>query len=360
MLEWGFEHMFAHWNSAELADFCIQEIPGFDPAHLNTFINADTCLDIRQSLVGSLKYHRLFLVTASTVPSAAFQDIVLALLLPIEVVVRPSENLVPLFRDLHQYLTEITPLLAQRLRIVETGHCEDSLIQWMEWCDCINISGSNTTIEYYKDLLSQHSLMPKIIPHGHRVSVAVIRSHESDILTSQDYHHLSLDLTVWDQMGCLSPKCILIEDNLGQCEKIAQHLSEYLDEWARSLPEGVKELEVEVQKNSAVQMAMLDGAKVIRCKKNDDVLVIHSEMSEFEPVFLPRFTHIYPVRDCVEAAIRLSPYGQAFGSLSMCGDEITSRLKDAGYNYFCRFGRMQDPPLTWLHDSVGTLLPLYS
>ena len=360
MLIWGFEHMFAHWHRQELADFCHHEIPAFNPGDLGAFTDIDTTLDKRQSIVPAARFHRLFMVTASTVPSAAFQDIVLSLLLPVEVVVRPSENLLPLFYDLHDYLWKKSPLLAERLRIVETGHHEESLLNWLNWCDCLNVSGSNETVKYYQDLLKRHGLNPAFIPHGHRVSAALIRTQDLDLLTSQDYKNLALDLSAWDQMGCLSPKCLFIEADFEKCRSIAEKLMKSVDEWSSILPLGKTELSIQAQKNNAIRLAELDGSCVIHGQNHEDVFVIFPHECEFEPIFQPRLLNIYPVIDSVEAAIQLSPFGQAAGSLSPLGTHNEERLAQAGYNYFCRLGQMQDPPLTWLHDSIGTLLPLYT
>ena len=60
----------------------------------------------------------------------------------------------------------------------------------------------------------------------------------------------------------------------------------------------------------------------------------------------------------LNAALALAPRGQALATRSPLSTNEQIPLRNAGFNYFCTFGNMQDPPPTWLHDDIGTIRPL--
>ena len=358
MLAWGFEHMFSHWNRNEMLAFLNQEIAGFRSEDLDEAVCADTSVERRRIIFPGVKYHKLLIVLASTVPSAAFQDVILSLLLPVEVMVRPAENLLPFFEDIYIYLKKKTPKWAQRLTIVDTGHDPDALLNILKSCDIVNVSGSSETISLYRNLIHDHHLHCDMIEHGHRLSAMVLVSDDLKRLTDEVCYNISLDATVWEQMGCLSPKCLYIEADFVQSVDVAQRLIHCMDSLSFELPAVASDISVRVRLNNILSMLILDGAEVIRAHDRHHICIVYPVGSIADPVLLPGVLNLYPVCDAISAAMRLKPYGQAIGTMTPLSAENKYMLAAAGFNYFCVFGKMQDPPLTWLHDSIGTLRPL--
>lgn len=359
MLSWGFDRMFAHWNPKEMEEFCITELPDISAENYTLLWDADTSLDTRKSIFGAdFRYKRIFLLAASTVPSATFQDVLLYLMTPMEVILRPAGNLAGLFHALHDYLKQRTPNLAQRLKIADTGHDAQANMEILQTCDVLNLSGADKTIKQYNQWADSIGTNPLIIKHGHRVSSVVIRHDDFKTWNEQDYAGLALDASVWDLMGCLSPRCIFIEADFKECIEFAKNLINAM----RNLPADLRWMEQslndQVKRNTATQLCALDGAEILR--DGADIIIIHAQDTVFAPMFLPRILNIYSIENGLDVAGYFSPRGQALCTKYEPDTETVKRMKLFGYNYFCRPGEMQDPPLTWLHDGVGTLRPLCS
>ena len=362
MLEHGFARMFAHWNESQFGEFCRREIPGPLPGDILHLFDTERTLDERKALIPLPCAENLLLVSASTVPSASFQDVILSLLLPLRVSQRPACNLLPLFEDLQAALMRTAPLLASRWEILSPTHDDARTADALARHDVVSISGSDATVEHYRRLAAAlPEPHPRIVAHGHRVSAAILRRGEIPSVSESDYAALAIDASVWDQTGCLSPKCLFVEtDDAVIADGIARKLARHLDLVAETLPAVPPDTAQSAARNSALLMAELDGATVVRAPRNQDAVVSWPCGTSFRPLGLPRTLQVYPVRDAVEAAKGLRPHGQAIASLTPLSECDARELADCGYNYFCRFGEMQDPPLTWFHDGIGTLRPLFA
>ena len=358
MLKWGFEHVFSHLTREELGAFCIHEIPGFCIDNLTEFMDLDCSIQRRRQIAGQPCCRKLYMVSASTVPSATFQDILLILLLPVEMILRPARNLLGLFYDVWALLNKEAPEFARRLTIVDTGHDEVSNLTWIDQCDAISISGSDDTIKKYERMIDENSVTkPLMIRYGHRVSAMILRQNEISCLHSEDYDHIALDCSVWDQMGCLSPKFLFIESDFEHCIEIGSHIVEGLNRVAQILPGIDPDLSMVAARNLSLRMCGLDGCHVIRGEQRD-IVVVHRDLPIDRALMYERTLNIYPVENAIEAAMLLAPIGQGLGGMNIPDDDTRQLLSSCGYNYFCRFGKMQDPPLTWLHNGVGTVKPL--
>ena len=357
MLLEGFRRVWHHLKRADFETLICREAPELlTRSPLETWLDASLSLETRRELYPECSAHELLLVTASTVPSAAFQDALVPLILPVRVTLRPAHNLVPLMRELVHWVTAHAPELGKRLTVCDTGHDVSELKSLIARHDALNVSGSDETIERYSSLCTPQT--PIRIYHGHRLSAFMLFRGETDALSEKDADALAEDLSVWDQTGCLSPKIIFTEDGLHQAKALAERLCAALDRVAVRFPEVAPSLEALAQKNSRLRMAAFDGASLFKGTRNHDVVAVHEPGAPFEPILLPRTTSIYCVENAIEAAKCLSPRGQAMGSLKPLNDGQEKNLREAGFNYFCRPGFMQDPPLYWFHDNIGTLKPL--
>ena len=362
MLEWGFVHLFAHWNLQEFREFAAQEIPGFDADNDAALFDIDTQLQERRRIVPKPAVERVLIISASTVPSAVFGDVVLSLLMPVNVGLRPARNLLPMFRELAACIRQIAPKLAERLAIYETGHDDGAIKSLLQNHDLILVSGSESTMAHYRRLVSElpECKRPKLVEHGHKISAIAIPASDFAVLTDEDFAAIALDASVWDQTGCLSPKCLFVEAEPEQCVELAQKLSKKLDDIAQALPALPLDIAVSAARNNGLRMAQFDGAKVFTAQNNGDRIVVFPQDAMFKPLLYPRTLSIYPVADAVKGAMQLAPYGQALGMRGIPDFQIEQKLRNAGYNYFCRFGQMQDPPLSWFHGDVGTVRPFFA
>ncbi len=354
----GFQRVWKNLTRNAFYELIKQEVPDLlDRAPVDTWINAGLPTQHREKLAPDCPVKRLLLVTASTVPSASFQDILVSLILPIHILVRPAQNLVPITQALIDHLKTFAPELGNRVSICDVGHDDDALTQIIARCDAINVSGSDETIEHYRRLIPQNQRI-RVISHGHRISAAAVMHDDLPQMTHDDFQNLAMDLSIWDATGCLSPKAIFIQGTKADALTFSKKLIVALDEVALSLPECAPDMSTLAQINSMLRLAMIDGAAILKAQKNHDTIVVFEPNTAISPLLFPRITSVYCVSSPMESARQFAPRGQAFGMKSMPSDAVVQKLSPAGYNYFCPFGQMQDPPIWWKHDAIGTLQPL--
>ena len=360
MLQWGFDKMLSHWTREGFERFFAQECPELSADDVAKALCPETSFEARCRLFAKPTFKAMLLVTASTVPSAAFQDVFLSLLLPIRVTHRPAGCQHALFQALHACLEHQFPELASRWTIVAPDHDDTRTEALIEAHDVLNVSGSDATIGHFRKLAMQSKRKPFFIAHGHRLSAVALFQRDISELEDKDFDALALDASVWDQTGCLSPKIFFFEGSAEDAARFAQRLIESLDKVALHLPELPPDSAQLAAVNSACLMAQFDGARIFKAHRNHDVIVLHSNFEAFRPVLLPRTLNLCPVEHALDAAMRLAPNGQALASrVPLAQDDALRLRKQAGFNYFPRFGNMQDPPLTWLHDDIGTIKPLF-
>ena len=358
MLRAGFDAMFSHWNATEFAAFLQQEIPEFDLKNTASFLDVECNLAQRQALLNYSCAKRVFMVTASTVPSAAFQDVVLTLLLPLHLIHRPSHVQAGFFKAMRDWLMIKAPRLAERWELVEPTYDDARLSELMASCDAVNISASHKTIMHFRQLRDDlpSEKQPAIwIEHGHKISSIILFRDDLATLNDADFEAIAWDASIWDQTGCLSPKCIFMECAPEDAEKFAQKLLDALDRVAAQLPEIVPDTAALAKRNSALLMAEFEGCRAMHATQNHDCILIHPEGGF--PILLPRILNIFPVQDAASELMTLTACGLALASKKTLSDNDKKVFAQAGYHVFCALGQMQNPPLTWFHDNVGTLKP---
>ena len=362
-VRWGFSRMFAHWRADEFECFFAREIPGMTQeaarAALEVWCDFGASDEARRRAGANPCARRVLRVTASTVPCASFQDAMLLLTMPVSVTIRPARQQALMFDAWRECLTRTFPALDSRIAIAPPTHEETELESLCRAHDLVIVSGSDETIARYRAMIDRivPERRPALVAHGHRVSAMILMRGET--LTQDRARQMALDLSLWDQSGCLSPRFLFAECSRDEIMEGAHRLADALDEVAINLPACAPDLCSRAQKNSALSMAELDGCLVLRAHQNGDAIVIHPEEAPFAPIFAPRTLNIYPVTDAIQAARALSPRAQALATARPLPPDAVEKLARAGYNYFCRFGAMQNPPLTWFHENVGTIAPLF-
>lgn len=365
MIKWGFSRMLAQWSTSEWIAFLQNELPVLEPIDIDRLFETELCDDDRSQIwtrfLGPKTrfYRRVALIPASTVPSAVFQDICQILVLPVTLTVRPPQAHFELYKAWKQRFDQSIPSYGARLTIATPSHDDDETFDLCRSHDCICISGSDDTVDHYRSLCAaiEQRNRPRIVAHGHRLSAICIDKEAFQSLDRFDYLRMAIDASVWDQTGCLSPKFAFIEANFDAACRLAENLCAALDKIGIQLPAIPPDIAASAAKNSALLMASLDGAFVVRSMHGDAVAVYPKE-APFEPLLHPRLLQIYCADSAIDAALALRPRGQAMATLTTLPFEAKKKLEQAGFNYFCTLGHMQNPPMTWLHDGIGTLRPL--
>ena len=363
VLRHGFLSMFRSWGRESFYSLFHSELSillSRAPleAWLDFSVGASEDVD-RRSILSGFKRRRIYLVLSSTVPSASFQDVLLSLILPFEVLVRPSRNFLGLYLSLIEDLRHVAPSVGERITVsasrsdveVDDLGISREIRADLERCDLVNVSGCDATVLLYQTVCEW--LGKPVLMHGHRISVIAIFRGEYGLLTSSDYLSMAWDVSLWDQLGCLSPRIVYFEGEEEEADAFSRRLCESLDEVGVLLPEGEVGVDRLSQYHSAICMALYDGVRVHRGCVNHDYVFVHSAGENFSPILHARCLNVYVTRDALMSSRQVSPYGQGFCTRVSVSVSVRRMLSCSGFNYFCTFGHLQSPPLDWKQEGVG-------
>lgn len=160
-------------------------------------------------------------ISAGNLPIAGVFDFYAALLRGGVSLHRPSSASGGILKALHQTFSEIDPLLAGRIAIVETNsENEAETRNLLEDADHVVIQGDDSTIEDIRSLLSKEAA---IKTYGTKWSFGICPSYRG--LTDADLRALFDDVLIWNQQGCLSPQFLLIEGTEKEAEEMEKRLA---------------------------------------------------------------------------------------------------------------------------------------
>jgi hypothetical protein len=238
---------------------------------------------------------------------------------------------------------------------------------------CIVASGSDETIASLRRSIPNDR---RLVAYGHKLSIAVLGSDacEDDTL-DETARAIALDVSLWDQLGCLSPVAVYVMDSAGgeSAHRFARALARGLALRAKAAPRG----EIDDRTAAAIryerdgaQMRAAGGAKVaVHSSEGTAYTVVCEDTAEWRIAPLHRFVRVHPVAD--EAALHraLLPIAPHLSSAALAGfaegarggpaaNDIATLLSSLGASRVCRPGRLQAPPLGWHHDGRPVLLPL--
>jgi hypothetical protein len=317
-------------------------------------------------------YPRLvFHVLSGNVPWAGVESLVAAVLARAGSVVKLSSREPILTGLFAQAIAETDPRIGDTLAVLQWSGGEQALEEAvLAEADAAVIFGDNSTVASYGERLAWRVAAGQtvFVPHGHRVSAALIgpEARSSAEISREIAGRLALDFTLEDQEGCLSPHvAYLVEGGSGvSAERFAEQLAEALEElharWpARKL--GPSEASAIHQARGAAEMR---GARIIAPEGSTRWTVVLDPNPGFEPCPMGRYARIVPVAN-VDSAI--GALFAARGMLSTIGmegfkdgslREVLEPVAVLAPDRVCPLGRMQRPPAGWNHDGRPDLLAL--
>jgi hypothetical protein len=308
-------------------------------------------------------------ITGGVIPNPVILDIILGLLLRSAQFVKCARNTSFLPRLFAHSLYDADSKLGACLEIAEwaggTAHLEEALFKET---DCVTAMGSDETL-----VKIRHRLPPRtrFLGYGHRVSFGYV-AHEalSGFNPKKVVARAAADVVAWNQLGCLSPHIIYVENGGGMsAEGFAEALAVELARREQIEPRG------ELPPESAAVIASKRAFYQVRAAHSPDTRHWCSENStawtvvfEADPRFqlscLNRFIYVKGVTKVTEA---LQNADSVRGKVSTVGlaatedkaPEIAAALTCWGVTRICPLGQMQNPPLLWRHDgrpSLGDLV----
>ncbi len=320
----------------------------------------------RELRPGDLGFPLTSVLLAGSIPMPSLLSLVLPLVLRSPVLAKTAS------RDPvspHVFAETIGELDAELRRCIdvvsfpgEDADCSRVLLS----SDCVVATGSDETMSEIERRVPAHT---RLIRHGHAMSVAALGPEtDADKDLSDAAVRLALDISLWDQLGCLSPLAVFVEDAAGgRSEQLAASLADALAHAQERLPRGeiapASAAAIAHERDEARMRAAAGQRIVVHASADTSWTAVLEPDAQWRPVPLHRFVRIHPV-DSREALLEaLAPLHRHLACVGLegfaeAGPEIARTLCERGASRVCRFGEMQSPPLGWERGNSPLCRPL--
>jgi hypothetical protein len=230
--------------------------------------------------------------------------------------------------------------------------------------DCVTATGSDETLARIRGWVPAPT---RFLGYGQRISFGyaasgALQSGGATRVISE----AAMDVTAWDQSGCLSPHVFYVQ-NGGDVmpKKFAELLAKELERVEVLQPRGT--LPPEAAASIASRRAIYEvraahslETKVWRSTDSTAWTVVFEEEPRFQASCLSRFVYVKPVADLAEALHAADMVQGKVSTVGLAAPEaeaaaLVAQLADWGVTRVCPLGRMQRPPLTWRHDGRPAL-----
>jgi hypothetical protein len=362
----GLDRFFAQLTRENLEALIVQDLGSL--RRLDE-ISADA-VESKQDRSSIARGHDLLAhITGGVLPNPSIMSIILGLLVRSAQFVKCATGTAFIPRMFAHSLYAMQPKLGACLEIAEwkggSAHLEDALFAE---ATCLTATGSDESLTEIRKRLPARV---RFLGYGHKLSVAFITHESLDKHGAEKIASaLTEDVTAWNQLGCLSPHAIYIENGASiNSVTFAEILSKQLEAREQSDPRGA------IPAHHAAAITTRRMFYEVRASADRDTklwsssgstswTVVHETSTPFQPSCLNRFIFVKPVTSLDEF---LASIGSFHGQISTVGlaapmaraQQIGRRLAEAGISRVCRIGAMQNPPLTWRHDgrpSLGDLV----
>ncbi len=308
-------------------------------------------------------------ILAGNLPSPALSSMVLGLLMRSAQFVKCAHGASLLPRLFAHSLYEVEPKLGACLEVAEWrgGNVELEKALFEE-AACVTATGGDEALAAIRHRVPAKA---RFLGYGHRVSFGYVTSRVlSGFHARKVVERAAIDVVAWNQLGCLSPHVIYVEEGGGlSAEKFAEALAAELEQREESEPRG--ELPVEAAAAIAsrrsfyeIRAAHSPETRHWSSKNSTAWTVVFEADPRFQLSCLNRFIYVKGVKDLTEA---LQSAESVRGKVSTVGlaapedqaQDYATQLARWGATRVCPLGQMQTPPLAWRHDgrpSLGDLV----
>jgi len=304
-------------------------------------------------------------IGAGNLPVPTLMSIVLGVLVRSAQFVKCATGATLVPRLFAHSLYEAEPKLGACLEIAEWPGSNLALTDTLfTEADCVTATGADSTLEAVRLRVPAKT---RFLGYGHRVSFAFVSNRVLSGLASRKVvERAAADVVAWNQLGCLSPHLIYVEEGGGlSAEKFAELLAVELEGREALEPRG------EVPTQAAAAIASRRSLYDIRAAHSPDTrqwvsrnstawTVVYEADPRFQLSCLNRFIYVKGVRSLTEA---LENADNVRGKVSTVGlaapedraQDLATELARWGASRVCPLGQMQNPPLTWRHDGRPAL-----
>jgi len=297
-------------------------------------------------------------VMAGNVMGAGLLEVALALMAGAAVLIKTASREPVFFSEFADTLIKEDPEVGSRFAVLTWPRERIDLTNAQRAaCDLIVVYGDDSTID---------ALGRGIFGFGSRLSAAIVaRSAISHGDADQVARLLARDVTLFEQLGCLSPHHIFVQGDEDAALNFAERLGAAMRQWAERLPSpAVLELEDAAALRSARETARWRSiaGEPVRVIEGPGLwwVVIFDRDAPLTPSPGLRCVRVSAIADPRDLRSRLEPaHGriEAFAVTADGGEDPTLQelLHEIGVSYVARPGAMQSPPLTWRHGGGAFL-----
>ena len=321
-------------------------------------------------------------ITAGNLPVPALQSIVIGLMLRSAQFLKCATGTSLIPRLFAHSLAATEPKLGSCLELAEWPRGSDPLDDaFFSELDCLTATGSDEMLESVRRRVP---LRTRFVGYGHRVSFAYLTA---DLLSTYSakrlIRDLATDVTAWNQLGCLSPHVVYVQDDGALSpEGVAEHLAAELARRELEDPRGEvpivdaaaiasRRAVYELRAHSAgenierilVETAFRDlpgGVRIWQSPNSTAWTVVYDADPRFEFSCLNRFIYVKPVHQLSDVLRYAEPVRHLVSTVAVAAvdhrlTEIARELARWGAPRICPVGRMQEPPFAWRHDGRPAL-----
>ncbi len=230
--------------------------------------------------------------------------------------------------------------------------------KWLDEAEAVIVFGDDDTIAHFRKLVRPDQIF---VPHGHRISFAVIFDdplYESPRLAARD-------VSLYDQQGCLSPHVIYVNENGSiDAKNYAERLSYAMADFNRHTPRRKLDaasaaMITNIRTSYQFRAANNHGVRIWQSKDSTDWTVIYEEDPMFTVSCLNRVVFVKPLPASLAPAlfpVRRNLSAVGIHPATAQNGRLLARYQ--GISRICPLGRMQYPPVTWHQDGGQNLAPL--
>ncbi|HZL42526.1 MAG TPA: acyl-CoA reductase [Verrucomicrobiae bacterium] len=306
----------------------------------------------------------IFHIAAGNIPNPAMTSIVLGLLTRSAQFVKCASGASLLPRLFAHSLYEAERKLGACLEIAEWPGGNAELERGLfDAADCVTAAGSDETLA---DIRRRVPGKARFLGYGDRVSFGYIAAGGWSPSVGKIAERAATDVVAWNQLGCLSPHVIYVEQG-GRlaAEPFAELLAQELARREETEPRG------ELPRETAATIASRRAIYEVRAAHSPETRFWQSHNStawtvvyESDPLFqlscLNRFIYVKSVSDLKTALESADSVRGKVSTVGLAASEEEAPAKALelarwGATRICPLGQMQNPPLTWRHDGRPAL-----
>lgn len=317
--------------------------------------------DALRSFAGDAAVRRevLGFIMAGNACGAGLHEVAIALICGAGVIIKTATQEPHFFAQLARSIGKSDARLGSMIQVFNWGRTDRALTAALA-------SGASRLVTYGEDATLSAIGGERNVGFGSRLSGAIvtraIRSAEQIRTTAAA---LARDVTFFEQLGCLSPHHVFVEDESGAVARgFAHALADAIATLALSVP-------------APESMPLEDAAALRRARETarwravagEEVELIEGSGVEWGVIFdrdaafspSPGFRIVYvsPFRDRKDLSARLAPAAGRLEAFSLAGgagdDALIGDLSATGVSYIAAPGAIQSPPLRWRHGGGAFL-----